>query len=97
MIPKEGRPIHPGEILQRTYLLPRKISRQQLAEAIGITHLNIEEILLGQGSITPDMAFRLAKYFNTTADFWIALQMYVDMWDTLQSNKDEYENIQAIA
>ena len=97
MIPKEGRPIHPGEIIQHTYLGPYKLTRQQLADAIGITHISINEILLGERSITPDTAFRLAKFFNTSADFWIALQMHVDMWDTLQSNKDEYENIIGVA
>lgn len=97
MLSKEGRPVHPGEIIRQTYLGPYKISRQQLADAIGIAYVSLDEILLGKKSITPDMAFRLAKFFNTTADFWIALQIQVDMWDTLQSHRNEYDNIKGIA
>jgi plasmid maintenance system antidote protein VapI len=43
------------------------------------------------------MACRLARFFNTTASFWIALQMQVDLWDTLQLNGKEYERIRGIA
>jgi len=91
------RPIHPGVYIQNTYLLPRKISHKQLAEALGINQLRIDEVLCGDSSITPDMACRLARFFNTTASFWIALQMQVDLWDTLQLNGKEYERIRGIA
>ena len=97
MIPEKGRPVHPGEILRHTYLNPYRISDQQLAKAIGIAQEYIDDIVAGKRSITPDTAFRLAKFFHTSADFWITLQMHVDMWETLQSNKDEYDNIQGVA
>ena len=97
MLPKERRPTHPGDIIRYEYLEPYKMTQQQLADAIGVTRVRINEIILGKRSITPDTAFRLAKFFNTTADFWITLQMNVDMWDTLQSHKKEYENIKSVA
>jgi len=97
MLPKDRRPTHPGEIIRYEYLEPFKMTQQQLADSIGVTRVRINEIILGKRSITPDTAFRLAKFFNTTADFWITLQMNVDMWDTLQSHKKEYENIKSVA
>jgi addiction module HigA family antidote len=97
MLPKNRRPTHPGEIIRYEYLEPYKMTQQQLAEALGITRVRINEIILGKRSITPDTAFRLAKFFNTSANFWITLQMNVDMWDTLQSHKKEYENIKSVA
>ena len=93
MLPKDRRPIHPGEILKHEFLEPLSMSQQQLADAIGVTRVRINEIVLGKRAITPDTAFRLAKYFNTTPDFWIGMQLDVDMWDTLQQFKDEYEKI----
>ena len=96
MLPNQ-RPIHPGTYIQYTYLLPRKISHMELAEAIGITPGDIDEVLSGQSAITPDMAYRLARFFNTTANFWIALQMQVDLWDAFQMNKEEYDRIKGIA
>ena len=96
MLPKNRRPTHPGEILRYEFLEPMNLTQQQLANAIGVTRVRINEIILGKRSITPDTAFRFAKLFNTTADFWIGLQNNVDMWDTLQSHQREYANIKPI-
>ena len=93
MIPKNRRPTHPEEILRFEFLEPLKLTQQQLADAIGVTRVRINEIILGKRSITPDTAFRLAKLFDTTAEFWIGLQNNVDMWDTLKARKDEYDQI----
>lgn len=96
MIPKNRRPTHPGEILRYEYLEPLNMTQQQLADTIGVTRVRINEIIVGKRSVTPDTAFRLAKYFNTTPNFWINLQINVDMWDTLQSYKNDYEKINAM-
>lgn len=97
MIPKNRRPSHPGEIIKYEYLEPLNMTQQQLADAIGVTRVRINEIILGKRSVTPDTAFRLSKYFNTTPDFWINLQINVEMWDTLQSHKKDYEKISSIS
>jgi antitoxin HigA-1 len=73
------------------------MTQQQLADAIGVTRVRINEIISGKRSITPDTAFRLAKFFSTTPDFWLNLQQNVDMWDILQVNRDEYEKIKKIS
>ena len=91
MLPKNRKPTHPGEILRYEYL--EELNMTQLADAIGITRVRVNEVILGKRSVTPDTAFRLAKYFNTTPDFWINLQNNYDMWYTLQKRKKEYEMI----
>ncbi len=93
MLPKHRRPTPPGEILKYEFLEPLGMTQLQLATAIGITRVRVNEIILGKRSITTDTAFRLAQYFNTTPDFWLGLQMDVDMWDTLQRNAGEYKKI----
>lgn len=93
MLPQRRRPSYPGEILRYEFLEPLGLTQQQLANAIGVTRVRVNEIILGKRSLTPDTAFRLAKYFDTTPDFWIGLQMNVDMWHALQSNKRAYERI----
>ncbi|MBN1407695.1 MAG: HigA family addiction module antidote protein [Calditrichaceae bacterium] len=97
MLPKNRRPIHPGEIIRYEYLQPLNLTQQKLADALDITRVRINEIILGKRSITLDTAFRLSRFFNTTPDFWINLQMNVDMWDTLQQNKKEYDKIKSVA
>lgn len=96
MLPKNRRQTHPGEIIRYEFLEPLNITQQQLADAIGVSRVRINEIILGKRSITPDTAFRLAKFFNTTPEFWVGLQNNVDMWDALQEHKDEYERINPV-
>ena len=96
MIPKNRRPTHPGEILKYEFLEPLKITQQQLADILGITRVRVNEIILGKRKVTPDTAFRLAKYFNTTPEFWINLQNNLDMWRTFQNHKIEYEKIHPV-
>ena len=96
MLPKRRQPTHPGEILRYEYLYELNMTQQQLADLIGITRVRINEIILGKRSITPDTAFRLAKFFNTTPEFWINMQSNYDMWNTLQKRKKEYETIKPL-
>jgi len=42
-----------------------------------------------QAAITPDTAFRLARFFDTTPEFWLGLQTAVSMWDILQAHGGE--------
>ena len=72
------------------------MNQRQLAEALGITRVRINEIILGKRSITADTAFRLAQFFHTTPEFWMGLQMDVDMWDTLQTHEREYKKISPV-
>ncbi|MCD6116831.1 HigA family addiction module antidote protein [bacterium] len=83
MLPENRQPTHPGEILRYEYLEELNMTQQKLSDTIVITRVRINEILLGKRSITPDAAFRLSKFFNTTPEFWIRLQTNYDMWNTL--------------
>ena len=96
MLPKNRRPTHPGEIIRYEFLEPLNITQQQLADAIGISRVRINEIILGKRSVTPDAAFRLAKSFNTTPEFWVGLQNNVGMWDALQEHKGEYDRVNPV-
>jgi len=97
MLPKNSKPTLPGDILKYEFLEPLNMTQQQLADALGITRVRVNEIISGKRSITPDTAFRLAKFFNTTPDFWLNLQLNVDMWITLQQHSHEYDRIESIA
>jgi addiction module HigA family antidote len=71
--------IHPGEILRDDFLQPMKISVYALAQAIKAPRSRVNDIVLGRRGITADTAFRLARYFGTTPDFWINLQARHDL------------------
>ena len=93
MIPRNRRPTAPGEILRHEFLEPLGLSQKELAAALGITRVRLSEIIRGKRAITPDTAFRLARFFDTTPEFWLGLQTDVSLWDTLQAHSLEYEKI----
>ncbi len=67
-------PVHPGEILREEFLVPLDISANKLATAIRVPATRIGAIVNEQRGITGDTALRLAKFFDTTPQFWMNLQ-----------------------
>ena len=72
-------PIHPGEILLEEFLEPLGLSQYRLAKGISVPPRRINEIVHGKRAVTADTALRLARYFGTTPDFWINLQVAYDL------------------
>ena len=56
-----------------------KISVYVLAQSIKVPRSRVNDIVLGRRGVTADTAFRLARYFGTTPDFWINLQARYDL------------------
>jgi antitoxin HigA-1 len=71
-------PIHPGDILAGE-LKEIDMSAAELARIISVPSNRISQILAGKRSITGDTALRLAKYFGTSADFWMNLQKIYEL------------------
>ena len=76
---KRLHPIHPGEVLLEEFLKPMGLSQNKLALNIGVPPRRINEIVLGKRRITADTALRLAKFFGTSAEFWLGLQSQYDL------------------
>lgn len=72
-------PVHPGEILLEEFLKPLGLSQSRLALDVSVHPRRINEIVLGKRSITADTALRLARYFGTSPQFWLGLQMDYDL------------------
>lgn len=72
-------PIHPGEILLEDFMKPLGLSQYRLAHDIGVTPIRISQIVNGKRSITVDTAMRLARYFGTSANVWLRMQIRYDL------------------
>ena len=72
-------PLHPGEVLLEEFLLPLGISQNKLALAMRVPARRINEIVHGRRRVTADTALRLARYFGTSAQFWLGLQLDYDL------------------
>jgi addiction module HigA family antidote len=79
MASRKLSPVHPGEVLIEEFLKPMSLSQNRLALAIGVHPRRINEIVLGKRSVTADTALRLARYFGTSPQFWLGLQMDYDL------------------
>lgn len=69
-------PVHPGEILLEEFLKPLGISQNRLGRDLGVPAQRINDIIRGHRAITVDTALRLARYFQTTPQFWLNLQAH---------------------
>jgi addiction module HigA family antidote len=72
-------PVHPGEILREEYLVPLKLSAGGLAKKLNVPRTRIERLVSEQTAVTPDTALRLARFFDTTPEFWMNLQTSYDL------------------
>ena len=87
-------PVHPGEILQEEFLKPLNLTQYRLAERVHVPRRRINEIVLGQRSISADTALRLARFFGTSDRFWLNLQGTYDLEierDRMGSSLEEIE------
>jgi addiction module HigA family antidote len=73
------RAIHPGEILREEFLQPMGMTAHALAMALQVPAPRINDIVCERRAITVDIALHLAKYFGTSAEFWIGLQTDFDI------------------
>jgi len=86
------RPIHPGEIIREEYLIPLGMSANALATALRVSAPRINDVVREKRGISVDTALRLARYFNTTAQFWMNLQTSYDLkvaQQTIETIKQE--------
>lgn len=72
-------PMHPGEVLREEFLEPLGLSAGRVAKACGVPRTRIERIASEEIGITGDTAARLARFFGTTAEFWLNLQVRYEL------------------
>jgi len=77
---------HPGEILSEEFLKPLEMSVNALALALRVPATRIGAIVKGERSVTADTALRLARFFGTSAEFWINLQAMHDLTKARMEN-----------
>jgi addiction module antidote protein, HigA family len=72
-------PVHPGEILREDFMRPLGLSVNRLALELHVPATRIGEIVNERRRITAETALRLARYFQTNAEFWLNLQNFYDL------------------
>jgi addiction module HigA family antidote len=70
---------HPGAVLREDFLTPMGITAHQLALRTSMPATRVGEILHERRAVSPDTALRLARFFGTSAEFWLNLQAAHDL------------------
>jgi len=71
--------IHPGEILLEEFIKPMGLSLASVSRSTGIPASRLTEITKCGRSLSAETALRLARFFGTSAAFWIGLQAEHDL------------------
>lgn len=88
--------IHPGEILKEEFLDEMGITAYRLSQDTFIPQTRISAIIKGRRRITADTALRFAKYFGTSAKFWLGLQDDYDLEEEKELKSVELNEIRTI-
>jgi len=81
-------PPHPGEVLRELCLDPLGLSVTEAAEALGVSRKTLSAIVNGRAGISPEMAIRLSKAFDTSPESWLNQQQQYDLWQALSSKAE---------
>lgn len=80
-------------MLLEEYLIPMGLTQRELAYAIGVPYQRVNELINGRRGMTPGTALRLARYFGTSPDYWMNLQL---RWDLYHAERAEAAQLQQI-
>ncbi len=81
--------VPPGQVLVDEFLKPLAITQQELSADIGLPVSHIAAIIDAERHLDADTAFRLARYFSTSEEFWLRLQMAYDLEQAKRRSGDE--------
>jgi addiction module HigA family antidote len=92
-IPRHREPTHPGDMLKEEFLIPMKISQKDLANALHVPYQRINELINKKRGVTPSTALRLAKFFGTSASYWLNLQIRCDLYKAKMIEENDLSSI----
>ena len=79
-------PPHPGQHVKHDCLEPLGLSITKGAEVLGVTRVNLSNLVNGKNGISPEMAIRLSKAFGGSPEVWLGMQT---AYDLAQARKNE--------
>ncbi len=74
------RPTHPGEVLREDVIKPLGLTVTEAAKSLGVTRKTLSALLNCRSALSPEMAVRISKATNTSAESWLYMQAKLDLW-----------------
>lgn len=79
------KPTHPGAVFLKDVIEPLGITITYAAKMLGVTRKTLSEFVNERSSLSPEMAIRIAKATNTSAESWMTMQMKLTLWEAEQN------------
>jgi addiction module HigA family antidote len=80
-------------MLLEEFLIPMGLTQRELAEGIRVPYQRVNELVNGRRGVTPHTALRLAKFFGTSPEVWMSLQL---RWDLYRARREESAELNRI-
>jgi len=80
-------------VLKEEFLDPLGVTAYALAKSIFVDPPRIAAIIRGKRKITADTALRFARFFGTSAEFWMNMPSKYDLESALEEKKEMLDKI----
>ena len=84
------KPTHPGSVFLEDVMKPLNLSVTETARMLGVSRKTLSEFINEKSSLSPEMALRISKATNTSAESWMNMQQKLTLWN---ARKDEPTNV----
>ena len=84
------KPTHPGSVFLEDVMKPLNLTVTDAARMLGVSRKTLSEFVNEKASLSPEMALRISKATNTSAESWMNMQQKLTLWKAYQ---DEPENV----
>jgi addiction module HigA family antidote len=83
-------------MLLHQFIEPMELTQADVARAIGVPYQRLNEVVRGVRAVSPSTALRLGRYFNTSPDFWMNLQLATDLYRAQQAEAEVLASIEPV-
>ena len=84
------KPTHPGTVFLEDVMKPLNLSVTDTARMLGVSRKTLSEFINEKSSLSPEMALRISKATNTSAESWMNMQQKLTLWT---ARKHEPDNV----
>lgn len=82
------KPTHPGTVFYEDVMKPLELSVTDASRLLGVSRKALSEFINEKSSLSPEMALRISKATNTSAESWMNMQLKLTLWNALQHEPD---------
>ena len=75
------KPTHPGAVFLEDVMKPLNLSVTNAASMLGVSRKTLSEFVNEKSSLSTDMAMRIGKATNTSAESWLNMQQKLTLWN----------------